>query len=223
MKKTILSIIAIVVALITMTAQASSEAYPQELSKKEQKELEKKKKAQEDSIAHAEAVNAIKNGSYILITERIYPLNIATNGQKINFVIFDKEQLTLQTGVIGAAGGNNLLGGITITAALKDKPKIEEKKNGQVNSSFSVTDEYIAGKVKVSLDKKDNYAEISLLEIKSGSKVSFAGRIIPFSQSMVGSAIQMGKPFIPDPTQGFGKGGRNDANLIISFLNGSKF
>ena len=98
MKKTILSIIAIVVALITMTAQASSEAYPQELSKKEQKELEKKKKAQEDSIAHAEAVNAIKNGSYILITERIYPLNIATNGQKINFVIFDKDRALCSEG-----------------------------------------------------------------------------------------------------------------------------
>ena len=49
MKKTMLTIVAIMVAFFTMTAYAGETAAPQELSKKELKELEKKKKMMEDS------------------------------------------------------------------------------------------------------------------------------------------------------------------------------
>lgn len=224
MKKTMLTIVAIMVAFFTMTAYAGETAAPQELSKKELKELEKKKKMMEDSAAHADAAKALKEGSYILIVDKLYPLNVSPNNTKVNFVIVDQGKFTMQTGREKAFGGNNHLGGITITAAIKDNVKTEEKKNGEVKSQFSVTDEYLAGKVSVKLDKKDNYGEVTLIELKSGTDVTFAGHILPYSASMVESgAIQMGKSFIPDPLQGFGKGSKSDATVIMNFLNGSKF
>ena len=225
MKKIFVSLMMIfAMGVSSIAVQASNNPAPQELSKKEQKELEKKQKAQKDSIAHAEAVKAIKDGAYILITERIFPLNVKVNNQVTNnFVIVDKDKITLQTGLDKAFGGNNHQGGITINASITGNVKVEEKKNGEVRVKFNVTDEYLTGKIDIKLDKKDNYGEITVLEMKTGTDVTFSGKIIPFSQSMVGSAIQVGKSFLPDPTQGFGKGGKSDTELIMKFLNGSKF
>ena len=92
-----------------------------------------------------------------------------------------------------------------------------------MKSQFNITDKYIAGKVTVALDKKDNYCEITLIEMKSCTDVTFAGRIVPFEKSMIGSYVQLGKSFLPEPGQGFGKGTKSDALLIMNFLNGSKF
>ncbi|MBE6310285.1 MAG: DUF4251 domain-containing protein [Bacteroidales bacterium] len=222
MKKIILSIIMVLAVGISAIAQENTDTSTRKLSKKEQKELEKKKKAQEDSIAHADAVEAINNGVYILIVDKTMNKVIHEKDRRFNFIIVENDKILIQTGSELTYGGNNNLGGITIISNIVGDIKTEEKKNGQVNSKFRVIDEYLSGDVKVKLNKKSNYGEISVLDLKTGQNAIFLGYFLPFSQQLVGEIIEIGKLFTPQGWDAFSLGKKRDVGSLMDYLTGAR-
>lgn len=223
MKKTILSIIMIMAVGLGLTAQENNDTATRELSKKEQKALEKKKKQKEDSIAHVEAVEAIKNGVYILFVDKTMGRKVYDDSRHLNFVIVENGKILIQTGSATSYSGNNNLGGITVMSEIVGDVKLEEKKNGEVKSSFKVVDNFLSGNVNVKLHKKGNYGEVSILHMKTGDHIVFFGNIVPFTPELASSgAIEVGRLFVSQGWDAFSLGKKHDVGSLMDYLSGAR-
>ena len=220
MKKTIISLITILAACIAMQAQDVTDNTTRELTKKEQKAIDKRKKEIQDSIAHADAVEAIQNEVYILITDKTMSRKLNDEDRRLNFVIVEGNKILIQTGMAKTFTGNNNLGGITILTDIVGDKKVELKKNGEVRSEFRVIDEYLSGDVNVKLDKKGNYGEINILDIKSGKYVTYFGNFLPFTPDMAGSVIEIGKLYTAEGWYAFSIGKNRDVGVLMDYLTG---
>ena len=205
-----------------VTAKENSDNAESKLSKKEQKAIEKRKKEIQDSIAHADAVEAIKAGVYILITDQTMSRKLENEDRPYNFVIVENTKILVQTGKARTHTGNNNLGGLTIMSDIVGDIKVEEKKNGEVKSKFRVIDEYLSGDINVKLDKKGNYGEINILDLKTGQYVTFLGNFLPFEPSLVGTAIEIGRLFTPEGWNAFSLGTKHDAGSLMDYLSGAR-
>ena len=94
------------------------------------------------------------------------------------------------------------------------------KKNGEVRSEFRVIDEYLSGDVNVKLDKKGNYGEINILDIKSGKYVTYFGNFLPFTPDMAGSVIEIGKLYTAEGWDAFSIGKNRDVGVLMDYLTG---
>lgn len=222
MKKTIITLITILAACITMQAEEVADKTTRELTKKEQKAIEKRKKEIQDSIAHDDAVAAIENEVYILITDKTMSRKLNEEDRRLNFVIVEGNKILIQTGTATTYTGNNNLGGITLLADIVGEKKVEKKKNGEVKSEFRVIDEYLSGDVNVKLDKKGNYGEINILDIKSGKYVTYFGNFLPFTPDMAGSVIDIGKLYTAEGWDAFSIGKNRDVGVLMDYLTGAR-
>ena len=220
MKKTIISLITILAACTAMQAQDVTDNTTRELTKKEQKAIDKRKKEIQDSIAHADAVEAIQNEVYILITDKTMSRKLNDEDRRLNFVIVEGNKILIQTGMAKTFTDNNNLGGITILTDIVGDKKVELKKNGEVRSEFRVIDEYLSGDVNVKLDKKGNYGEINILDIKSGKYVTYFGNFLPFTPDMAGSVIEIGKLYTAEGWDAFSIGKNRDVGVLMDYLTG---
>lgn len=211
-----------VLCMCTLSAQEiiSNYSINSKLSKKELKALKKKKKQQADSIAHAEASEAIKKGVYILIMDKRMSYKINLEDRKLNFIIVENGKMLLQTGTALSYSGNNNLGGITIISEIAGDIEIKEKKNGEIKSKFKLVDDYLSGNVNVKLYKEDNYGEIGILENSTGEYLSYSGYIIPFDPALVGSTIEVGKLFTPEGWNAFSLGKNRDVGVLMDYFRG---
>ena len=224
MNKKILSIIMIIAVCLGIgaTAQENTDTATRKLSKKELKAIKKKKKQQADSIAHIEAVDAIKNGVYILLVDKTMNKKIDDESRRLNFVIVENGKILVQTGVARSYHGNNNLGGLTVMSEVLGDIKLEEKKNGEVISKFRVMDNFLSGDVKVKLYKNNNYGEISILHLRTGDHITYFGNFVAFDPSMVGTAIEVGKLYSSEGWDPFTLGLKHDAGSLMDYLTGRR-
>lgn len=208
--------------LCTLSAQETNDTTTRKLSKKELKALEKKRKQQNDSIAHIEAVEAIKKGVYILIMDKTMNKKLDLEDRQVNFIIVENNKILVQTGKARQYTGNNNLGGITIISEIVGDIDIQEKKNGEIKSKFKIVDEFLSGNVDVKLYKNDNYGEIGILHAPSGNYMTYFGNIIPFDPSMVGSTIEIGKLYTHQGWDAFSLGKNRDVGVFMDYFTGRR-
>lgn len=203
-------------------AQDTVDNPTRELTKKEKKAIEKRNKEIKDSIAHEDAIKAIQDSVYILLVDKTMERNIDDESRALNFVIVEKNKMLVQTGQARTYTGNNNLGGITVMTEIVGDVKTEVKKNGEVNSKFKVKDTFLSGDVRVKLYKKGNYGEVNILHTKSGQHITYFGNFVPFKQSMVGSAIEVGKLYVPGAWDPFTMGDKRDVGVLMDYLTGKR-
>lgn len=206
-------------AMTTDAGQVSAQQIDlSKMSKKERKAYEKRQKEIQDSTAHAEAITAIKSGTYLLIVDKTMKRKMTPGDSRRNFFLVENGKILVQSGRDGSTSGSNNLGGFTVISEIVGDVKIEEKKNGEVKSEFKLVSEYLSGKVNVKLDKKTNYGEIGILQSGSGQYAVMFGHIIPFDQSLVGSVIDVGKLFVPEGWDPFTLGAKRDVGVLMDYV-----
>ncbi len=217
-----LMLLVAMLCMCTLSAQEIGDTTARGLSKKELKALEKRKKQQADSIAHADATEAIKKGVYILIVDKTMNGKLDVEDRPLNFVIVENNKILLQTGKARHYSGNNNLGGITMISEIVGEKKLQEKKNGEVRCEFKIVDEFLSGNMKVKLYKNNNYGEIGILHTKTGNYITYFGNILPFTPSMVGSVIEVGKLFTHEGWDAFSIGKNRDVGVLMDYLTGRR-
>lgn len=202
------------------------------ISSKERKEYINKIKAVNDSIAHVEAITAMKDGAFILIAEKTMETSFISADRRYNFFLVENNKIIVQSGFSDIDGGNNKYGGYTIPSDIVSDISVIEKDNGEVNCDFKLLGEYLSGEVHVKLDKKGSFAEIIILQngssgdekvemLKSGSKTVMFGNIIPFDASLIGDAIEMGRLYVPEGWDPFTLGKRRDVGTMMNYTGNS--
>lgn len=169
-----------------------------QMTKKERKAYEKKQERLRDSVAHVEAMEAIKSGNYILLVDKTRWYKLTTAERSLNFFIVKNGQVVLQTGRAGVSRGSNRLGGYTGMSHIVGDVEIEEAKSGALKSEFKVVSPFLSGNVFVKLDDNSNYGEVGIQYAKGGHRGRgydyLMGFILPYNDEIV-EALQVGVPY----------------------------
>lgn len=190
------------------------------MSSKERKAYEKRQKEIKDSIDHVQAVESIKSGNFIMLVERRDSIEMKTAGEKrINVLIVENNKDVLfQSGVENSTTGNNNMGGVTVDTEITKIGKIEEKKNGEVKCRYDIMGIYLAGRINLKLNKKDNYAEIGITNNKDGAFYDLSGVILPYDKNGIAREIKIGRKFVPDGS-GKVKGTKGNNDHLSNYIN----
>lgn len=206
-------------AIGTKTAQTET-VDVSKMSNKERKAYEKRQKEIRDSADHAQAAEAIKSGNFIMLVERRDSIVMKTAGEKrINILIVENgKDVLYQTGVENSTTGNNYMGGVTVDTEITKTGKLEEKKNGEIKCKYDIMGTYLAGKINLKLNKKDNYAEIGITNNKDGAYYGLSGVILPYDKNGIGREIKIGRKFVPDGS-GKTKGMKGSNDHLSNYMN----
>ena len=106
-----------------------------ELTKKQKKAIEKRNREMEDSIRHAEAVEAMKKGYYVLMADRMMLKNRAyvNPSPNTNFLLVQGEEAIIQIASNGGRPGLNGMGGITVDGRITGLKGGEMDKKGRIS------------------------------------------------------------------------------------------
>lgn len=190
---------AFVAFAVTASAVSTDEVDLSKMSKKERKEYEKRQKFVRDSTDHANAVTAVKSGTFILLVERRDSMKMNEREKLINFLLVENgKDVTFQTGEDLSSSGNNNLGGITISTEIIKTGNIEEKKNGELKCKYDIMASYLSGKMNLKLGKTGNYAEIGITNNSDGTFYGLQGVLLPYDKDGIAKEIKIGKSFVPN-------------------------
>lgn len=239
MKSAILSIMVLAMSLMSLRVHAANDSIQAHSSvsntvlNKLTKENIKKIKAVNDSIAHVEAMTAIKDGAFIMIVDKTMDTSFIRADRRYNFFLVENNKILVQNGYNDKNDGNNKHGGYTIPSEIVSEISIIEEEGKDVKCEFRILGEYLSGEVKIKLDKESSFAEINILQnggsgdervamLKSGSKTVLFGNIIPFDASLIGDVIEIGREYVPEGWDPFTLGARRDVGSLMDYLQGTR-
>lgn len=237
-RKSVISNLLIVIGILLMSVEINAindsiQAESSIILNKLSKESIKKIKAVNDSIAHAEAMTAIKDGAFIMIVEKTMDTSFIRADRRYNFFLVENNKILVQNGYNDRDDGNNKHGGYTIPSEVVGDMSIIEEEGKDVKCEFRILGEYLSGEVKIKLDKKSSFAEIIVLQnggsgdervamLKSGSKTVLFGNIIPFDASLIGDVIEIGREYVPEGWDPFSLGKKRDVGSLMDYLQGTR-
>lgn len=170
-------------------AQSSRKA-----KEKERKEAEKKKRAErkaldalQDSISYAQAVQAMRDGSFVMEANRFQTKRgTMVNVNSItNFVSLNNGTATVQIAFAGAMISPNGVGGITVQGEATNIQMTTTKKNG-INYSMNVTGPTMSAQVFITLmPGGGNYATVTISPNFNSNTLMMYGVLVPYSQSRI--------------------------------------
>lgn len=189
MKKVMLFLIACMAW--TFVCYATGEDTPK-LTKAQKKAIEKRKKEISDSLDHARAVEALKNGYYVLMADRIMIrgrsfLGIDSNK---NFLLIQGDEAVIQLAANNGRLGLNGLGGITVEGRVSGLKGGEPDKKGCVSYRFSVSGPAVSAQVQVTLYKDDNQAVAIVSPNFGAGSLTVYGKIEPYNTVDYDKAIK---------------------------------
>lgn len=174
---------------VTMNGQTKKEerAAKREALKKEREER-KAIEAQMDSIAFQKAVNALKDGAFVLeATNVTFPNGLVRFvSSTTNYVQMDNGEGVVQTAFNNFAfsPGPNGLGGVTVEGKISS-PTLKKDKDGNVYYSFSIQGVAISATVSISLTAGTNNASAQISPNFNGNNMTMTGNLIPIAESDV--------------------------------------
>lgn len=174
---------------VTMNGQTKKEerAAKREALKKEREER-RAIEAQMDSIAFQKAVNALKDGAFVLeATNVTFPNGLVRFvSSTTNYVQMDNGEGVVQTAFNNFAfsPGPNGLGGVTVEGKISS-PTLKKDKDGNVYYSFSIQGVAISATVSISLTAGTNNASAQISPNFNGNNMTMTGNLIPIAESDV--------------------------------------
>ncbi|MBO5251120.1 MAG: DUF4251 domain-containing protein [Bacteroidaceae bacterium] len=183
---TALMLVSFTVAIHAQTKK-EERAAKRELLKKE-REAKKAIEARMDSIAFNKAVNALKNGAFVLEANNVtFPNGIVRFvSSTTNYVQVDNGEGIVQTAFNNFAfsPGPNGLGGVTVQGNIS-APEIRQDKDGNVYYSFSIQGIAISATVSISLTGGTDNASAQISPNFNNNNMTMTGRLIPIEESDV--------------------------------------
>lgn len=157
-----------------------------QLSKKELKAQRKAKEAAEAQFRYETAMNAIKEGKFVLEADKI----TFKRGQFVyvtsftNFIMVNGDKATVQLAFNTMRSGPNGIGGITVDGTISD-PKIKTTKRGDLIYTFSIQGIGISAQINLTLNEGDNTAEADVNPNFNSNRTTMSGNIVPLEESNV--------------------------------------
>ncbi|MDO4756611.1 MAG: DUF4251 domain-containing protein [Parabacteroides sp.] len=189
MKKVLLLTTLLFSLTVTTYAQTSKEARAarREAIKKE-REARKALEAQQDSIAYFKAIEALKNGSFVLEADNVtFPNGITRYvSSTTNYVQVDNGEGIVQTAFSNFAynPGPNGLGGVTVEGNINGL-KMKEDKDGNYFYNYNIQGMAISATVFITLTGGTNQASVSISPNFNNNNMTMTGRLVPLDESDV--------------------------------------
>ncbi|NDV83470.1 DUF4251 domain-containing protein [Bacteroides sp. 51] len=183
MKKIIIPMLILLMGTGTTTKLNAQE--PQ-LSKKELKAQRKAQEAAEATYRYETAMNAIKEGKFVLEADKI----TFKRGQFVyvtsftNFIMVNGEKATVQLAFNTMRSGPNGIGGITVDGTISNA-KIKTTKRGDLTYTFAIQGIGISAQVSMRLNEGDNTAEADVNPNFNSNRTTMSGVIVPLEESSV--------------------------------------
>ena len=183
MKKIIILMLVLLIGtgtIMTLNAQET------QLSKKELRAQRRAKEAAEAKLRYETAMNAIKEGKFVLEADKI----TFKRGQFVyvtsftNFIMVNGDRATVQLAFNTMRSGPNGIGGITVDGTISD-PKIKTTKRGNLSYSFSIQGVGISAQINLTLNEGDNTAEADVNPNFNSNRTTMSGVIVPLEESNV--------------------------------------
>ena len=174
---------------VTTFAQTSKEARAarREALKKE-REARKALEAQQDSLAYFKAVEALKEGAFVLEADNVtFPNGITRYvSSNTNYVQVDNGQGILQTAFTNFAynPGPNGLGGVTVEGNISGL-KMKEDKDGNYYYNYTIQGAAVSATIFITLTGGTNQASVSISPNFNSNNMTMTGRLLPLDESDV--------------------------------------
>jgi len=174
---------------VTTFAQTSKEARAirREALKKE-RAARKALEAQQDSVAYFKAVEALKEGAFVLEADNVtFPNGITRYvSSNTNYIQVDNGEGIVQTAFTNFAytPGPNGLGGVTGEGNISGLKMIEDK-DGNYYYSYTIQGIAISATVFITLTGGTNQASVSISPNFNSNNMTMMGRILPLDESDV--------------------------------------
>jgi len=174
---------------VTTFAQTSKEARAarREALKKE-REARKALEAQQDSLAYFKAVEALKEGAFVLEADNVtFPNGITRYvSSNTNYVQVDNGEGILQTAFTNFAynPGPNGLGGVTVEGNISGL-KMKEDKDGNYYYNYTIQGAAVSATIFITLTGGTNQASVSISPNFNSNNMTMTGRLLPLDESDV--------------------------------------
>lgn len=174
---------------VTTFAQTSKEARAarREALKKE-REARKALEAQQDSLAYFKAVEALKEGAFVLEADNVtFPNGITRYvSSSTNYVQVDNGEGILQTAFTNFAynPGPNGLGGVTVEGNISGL-KMKEDKDGNYYYNYTIQGVAVSATIFITLTGGTNQASVSISPNFNSNNMNMTGRLLPLDESDV--------------------------------------
>lgn len=203
MKKLILSLTLMACAALAVNAQSAvaddiyndgnagsdvqlsvvTPAQEKQETKAERKAREKRNKELVDSIAHQKAVQAMEQGYYVLLADRVIMprtgymvAGLSTNS---NFLLRQADggifQVAFNNGRLGANG----LGGITLNGRVSGV-RLQQGKKGDVTLTYNMMGSQMNASVQITLYAKSNRATAYVTPNLGSGRITLEGTLVPY-------------------------------------------
>lgn len=161
---------------------AKREAWKKE--RQERKALE----SQQDSVSYVQAVNALKNGSFVLEANNVVFRNGITRyvSSNTNYVEMDNGQGIVQTAFTNFEynWSPNGLGGVTVQGNVNGVNMRQDKK-GNVYYHYGINGASVSATISIVLTGGTNQASVSINPNFSGNTLTMNGYLLPHEASGV--------------------------------------
>jgi len=174
---------------VTTFAQTSKEARAarREAMKKE-RAARRALEAQQDSIAYLKAVEALKDGAFVLEADFVSFPNGLTRyvSSNTNYVQVDDGKGVVQTAFSNFTyrPGPNGLGGVTVEGNISGL-EMKEDKDGNYMYSYNIQGIAISATVFITLTGGTNQASVQISPNFNGNNMTMTGRLLPLDESDV--------------------------------------
>lgn len=172
----------LMVSIVGFSIIYSQDLNTKELSKKEKKAIEKRKREIVDSLEHKEAIAAMQKGYYVLMADRIMIKGRAymSPTSNMNFILVQGDKAVIQLAANNGRSGLNGMGGITVEGNVTGLKGGEADKKGEITYSFGVTGPAVSAQVQITLYKDDNQAMAIVSPNFWSGTMTVYGKIVPY-------------------------------------------
>lgn len=183
--------IVLAVSMMAAGVLLASPLLARDFPKVQKENIQKEKKAAEKAAREAarmltfrQALQALNDSTWILEANQVYSKwgRIFEVNDNTNFIMLEKGKAYLQLAFNGFRSGPNGIGGITLKG-YPTKITITKDKQGNVTYNMNVMGNGLNADITLWLGYGDNHAEAMVNATFSSGQVSFAGRLVPLSQS----------------------------------------
>lgn len=179
--------------LIGMAGSAQAQTSKKEMAKKDRKEVREEKRKQEkaleaiqDTIAYENAIQALKEGSFVVEANNVVFKNgiMRFVSSNTNFISADDGQGVVQTAFNNFIYSPNGIGGVTVKGSVANI-RMNKDKDGNIFYSMSIEGIAISATVDLVLTGGTNQVSATVNPNFSGNTLTFNGILVPYDQSTV--------------------------------------
>ena len=185
MKKVLFLATVLLVGVCGM-AQAQSSKKEKKEAREEKREQRKALEAIQDTIAFDQAVQALKDQSFVVEANNVVFRNgiMRFVSSNTNFISANNGNGTVQTAFNNFYYTPNGLGGVTVQGSVSNI-SMNKDKDGNIFYNFSINGIAISATVNMVLTGGTNQVSATVNPNFSGNTLTFNGYLVPYSQSSV--------------------------------------